>query len=184
MYLPEGLTKRFFANCPAAGTVSYKLFHSSDYLVAGFIDWDNELGLDVTDTFGNTLASLRRYRQTSIDIARRQITITVDHQGRIKVDEQYSGLHRDELSCLLAGQLPVSWQQATVTAERPTTYVLSVVDEERLVTIHLGFRGFRVNVEVGCWWLFHCAGPAISVKANRRKARFAKFELRWHTNEG
>lgn len=182
VYLPEGLASRFFANCPLAGTVSYKLFHRSDYLVAGFIDWDDELGLDVTDTFGNTLASLRRYRRTSIDIAGRHITLAVDHRGRIEVDERYSGLHIDELSCLLAGRLPTNWQQATIT-ERPTTYALVIDDDERLVTVYLGFRGFRVDVKINCWWLFTCAGPTASIKTNSRKARFHKFELQWQMNE-
>ena len=158
------------------------MFHRSDYLVAGFIDWDNELGLDVTDTFGNTLASLRRYRQTLIEIAGRQLTLTVDHRGRIEVDERYSGLNIDELSCLLAGRLPASWQRATI-GERPTTYVLTIDDDERLVTVYLGFRGFRVDVKIKCWWLFTCAGPTASVKATRRKARFHKFELQWQTSE-
>lgn len=180
--MPDGLTSRFFANCPVAGTVSYKLFHFSDYLVAGFIDWDNELGLDITDTFGNTLASLRRYRRTSIDIAGRQLMLAVDHRGRIKVGERYSGLRIDELSCLLAGRLPANWRRATIT-ERPTTYALTVVDDERLVTIYLGFRGFRVDVKIKCWWLFNCAGLTASIKGIRRKARFHKFELQWQTNE-
>lgn len=182
VYLPEGLSKRFFANCPSAGTVSYKLFHHSDYLVAGFIDWDNELGLDVTDTFGNTLASLRRYRQTSINIAGRQLILTVDHHGRIDVDQQYSGLKIDELSCLLAGKLPAGWQRATIS-ERPTTYALAIDDDERLVTVYLGFRGFRVDVKIKCWWLFTCAGPTASIKTARRKARFHKFELQWQLSE-
>ena len=151
-YLPSSLQQKFFGACGNTGSVSFKLFRDGNYLVSGFIDWHTGEGLHLSNVVGSTIAVIKHDSRADIQLPNTIISIVVDNQGRIMVGEDYSGLYLEELYCLLAGRLPMSWHRDQVVAVGHD-YLVAAIDNERKIFTTVGVQRFRVKlVRRMLWW--------------------------------
>lgn len=183
VYLPSSLQQKFFGECGNTGSVSFKLFRHGNYLVSGYIDWDTGDGLHLSNVVGSTIAVIKHDSRASVQLPNAIITVVVDAQGRIMVGEDYSGLYLEELYCLLAGRLPMSWHRdEVVAAERD--YLVTAIDSERKIFTTVGVQRFRVKLVRRLLWWF-TAGELVIGRYRRQTGYLAGrgFRLDWQQQQ-
>lgn len=179
VYLPDSLHQKFFGACGNSGSISFKVFRNSEYLVSGFIDWDRSEGLQISNVMGNTIALLKHNRRADIQLPNTILNLDIDAAGRIHVNARFSGLYLEELFCLFAGRVPSDWhQQRVVAAGRD--YRVTTSDSERRITTMVGVQRFRVELARRILWLF-TAGEIV-IGSYRRQTGYLLgqgFRLSW-----
>ena len=183
VYLPSSLQQKFFGECGNTGSVSFKLFRDSNYLVSGFIDWQTSEGLHLSNVMGSTIAVIKHDSRASIQLPNTIINIVVDSEGRIMVGEDYSGLYLEELYCLLAGRLPLSWHRDTVVPVG-NDYLVRAIDNERKIFTTVGVQRFRVKlVQRMLWWF--SAGELVIGRYRRQTGYLVGrgFRLDWQQQQ-
>ena len=180
VYLPDSLQQKFFGVCGNSGSVAFKLFrHDNNYLVSGFIDWDTNDGMHISNVMGSTIAVLKHEHHAVIQLPNAIVKIAIDANGRLSVNGSFSGLYLDELHCLLGGRLPISWHQDRVVATAHD-YRLTKNDSERKIIMMVGVQRFRVELARRILWLF-TSGELIAGSYRRQTGYLAGhgFRLNW-----
>ena len=183
VYLPSSLQQKFFGACGNEGSVSFKLFNNSNYLVSGFIDWDTAEGMHLSNVMGNTIAVLKRNGTAEIQLPNAIVRIEVDSAGRIMVENNFTGLYLDELYCLLGGRVPFSWHRDEVEA-MGRDYLLTATDSERKIYTTVGVQRFRARVARRILWLF--SASELIVGSYRRQTGYLErqgFRLNWQQQQ-
>lgn len=180
-YLPQDLAHDLFSDCAISGSVSFRLFHQSDYLGSGFLDWETGSGLDVTDSLGNPVSMLKKGETTTVNFNNTlKVDIELDDAGKITIADKFSGLYLDELLCVLAGKLPRHWYQERVTAENRTAWLMTLTDRGRRIVIETGFTQFKVRIYHRFLWLFPV--HLLSLTSNQQQTGSmtgGELELKW-----
>lgn len=183
VYLPSSLQQKFFGACGNEGSVSFKLFRNSDYLVSGFIDWDTGEGLHLSNVMGNTIALLKHDTTADIQLPNSVVKIGVDKDGRIEVDGDFTGLYLEELYCLLGGRVPFSWHRdEVVTVGRD--YLITAIEHERKIFTTVGVQRFRARLARRILWLF--SASELVVGSYRRQTGYLEgqgFRLNWQQQQ-
>lgn len=183
VYLPSSLQQKFFGACGNEGSVSFKLFRNSNYLVSGFIDWDTGEGLHLSNVMGNTIALLKHDTTADIQLPNSVVKIGVDKDGRIEVGGDFTGLYLEELYCLLGGRVPFSWHRdEVVTVGRD--YLITAIEHERKIFTTVGVQRFRVRLARRILWLF--SASELVVGSYRRQTGYLEgqgFRLNWQQQQ-
>ena len=183
VYLPSSLQQKFFGACGNEGSVSFKLFHNTNYLVSGFIDWDTGVGLHLSNVMGNTIALLRHGSRADIQLPNSIVTVVVDNKGRVEVGGNFTGLYLEELYCLLGGRVPLSWHRDEVLSVG-RDYLIKATDYERKIFTTVSVQRFRVRVKRRMLWLF--SARELVVGSYRRQTGYLKgqgFQLNWQQQQ-
>lgn len=180
-YLPQDLERELFSDCAISGSVSFRLFHQSDYLGSGFLDWETGSGLDVTDSLGNPVSTLKKGELTTVRFNNTlKVDIELDSEGKMLVADRFTGLYLDELLCVLTGKLPRHWYQEWVTDENRTAWLMTLTDRGRRIVIETGFTRFKVRIYRRFLWLFSV--PLLSLTSHQQRTGSVvgdELELKW-----
>ena len=183
LYLPSSLQQKFFGACGNEGSVSFKLWRDSAYLVSGFIDWNMTEGIHLSNVMGSTIAMLKPDSRADIQLPNMVVRIVVDASGRIVVDDDFTGLYLHELYCLLGGRVPHSWYRDRVVATE-RDYLITALEQERKILTTVGVQRFRVKLARRILWVFS-AGELIVGSYRRQTGYLAAqgFRLNWQQQQ-
>lgn len=191
----------YFKLCaPQDGAHSIQLFHEGNLVGAAELEWiargDQDWEVDITNNLGQRLGRLVAYPpkatknlnksppqdriklSSQSQLIKKLPPVEMEPDGFLVIDDYWIGMKAGELSCMLAGHLPVAWAKNLASASEKTGELhMEFEDDERTLTATV--RGLPTTQQIQIcatsewrnFWVFKHALKWCAVKYKKSKAK-------------
>lgn len=196
--IPMKLQKIFVPCLSGDGAVNMQVYHENALIGSADLDWiANETGwqAELMDPLGGSILRLnfdniRKQISSAGPLSSKLPKLSVDGEGFLTLDGEFSGVKLREMTCFLRGKLPVSWLAKTTAFQRDSQSVRLMFDDaQRLISteLELGDHGEVVKKCSKIQWshllglfrteVFLCL--EVDVKAQGSLSGIDSYEVKW-----